>query len=128
MSKAELQANRMMRHLLDALERGEDIGEYGRRVLVSTGRFFLSDDELVSLLTRNVGEGEARNLVREVRERNEYPPRRGKIVEYMKRQAFPIIPDLHDRTLDDVYAGLPFPPGVAAHIPKFEAGAGDHPA
>ncbi|AFZ67631.1 hypothetical protein [Deinococcus peraridilitoris] len=124
MARAALEANPMMAHLLRALDGGQDIGEYGRRIVTSVGRHFLSEDELLGLLSRNVGEGEARNLLHEVVERREYPPRRGKIVEYMKRQAFPILPDLHDPGQDDVYAGLVFPPEVAAHIPRFETGRG----
>lgn len=124
MGKAELRANAMMAHVLNALEAGQDVGEYGRRLLAVVGRHFLGEDELVALLSSNVGEGEARNLVREVTERGEFPPRRGKIVEYMKRQPFQIIPDLRDSKLDDVYEGLTFPPEVAAHIPRFEVGHG----
>lgn len=124
MTKLDLQANPMMAHLLAALEAGQDIGEYGRRIVACVGRYFLSEDELVGLLSRSVGEGEARNLVREVVERGEFPPRRGKIVEYMKRQSFPLLPDLHDPSQDDVYAHLTFPAEVAAHIPRFEPGHG----
>ena len=122
MSKAELQGNAMMAHLLGALERGEDIGEYGRRIVATVGRFFLDEEELVGLLARGSSETAARTLVREVRERREYPPRRAKILEYMKSQRFPIIPDIHDPALDDLYRGLNFPAEVRAHIPHFEPG------
>ena len=40
----ELRKNGMMSHLLDALERGEDIGHYGRLVFVMIAHHFLSDD------------------------------------------------------------------------------------
>lgn len=118
--RRELRSNRMMAHLVGALEMGQDIGPYGRRVFVTVARHFLSEDDLLMLLSRNIGSDDARALLQETR--GEPPPRRGKVLEYMKRQKFPIIPDDHDAHMDDLYANLAFPPEVAARIPKFEKG------
>lgn len=120
--RRELKANRMMAHLLGALEMGQDVGPYGRRVFALVAQHFLPEDDLVMLLSRNVGEAGARDLLREVRGSGDPPPRRGKIIEYMKRQSFPILPDDHDPHLDNVYQNLTFPPQVAARIPKFAVG------
>ena len=120
----ELRANRMMAHLLGALEMGQDVGPYGRRIFACVAQHFLPEGDLVMLLSRNVGEAKARELLSEVLSSGDPPPRRGKIIEYMKRQSFPILPDDHDAHLDDVYQGLNFPPQVAARIPRFAVGQG----
>jgi hypothetical protein len=43
----------MMGHMLDALDNGEDIGHYGRLVFAMIGHHFVSEDELVKLLTKD---------------------------------------------------------------------------
>src|SRR3954464_1440394 len=50
-----LRQNDMMRHLMDAMERGQDIGHYGRLVFAMVARHFMADDELVAHLARNPG-------------------------------------------------------------------------
>ena len=47
----DLRQSPMMNHLLEALDRGEDIGHYGRLTFVMIARHFVSNDELVELLT-----------------------------------------------------------------------------
>ena len=54
MSIENLRKNPMMMHLLGALERGEDVGHYGRLVFAMVARHFISEDELRALLARNV--------------------------------------------------------------------------
>ena len=49
----DLRQSPMMAHMLDALDSGEDIGHYGRLVFAIIGRHFVSNDELVELLTKN---------------------------------------------------------------------------
>ncbi len=123
MTIPDLLANPLMKHLLGAVERGEDLGEYGRRVFVTVAQHFATDDEVLNLLADQPGGlSGARALLAEVRERDEEPPRRAKIVEYMKQQPFPIIPDLNDPTFEDPYVGLNFPPAVRERMPHFEVG------
>jgi hypothetical protein len=43
----ELRQEPMMAHLLDALDRGQDIGHYGRLVFVMVGRHFMQDEEII---------------------------------------------------------------------------------
>ena len=43
MSVEALRKNDMMTHLLDALDRGQDIGHYGRLVFAMVARHFLSE-------------------------------------------------------------------------------------
>jgi hypothetical protein len=45
MSVAELRKNGMMAHLMDALSRGKEIGDYGRLVFVMVARYFLSEGQ-----------------------------------------------------------------------------------
>ena len=47
----DLRQSPMMAHMLDALDYGEDIGHYGRLVFAIIGRHFVSNDELLELLT-----------------------------------------------------------------------------
>jgi hypothetical protein len=47
-----------MAHMFEALDNGEDIGHYGRHVFAMIGRHFVSNDELVELLTKDHDAGE----------------------------------------------------------------------
>ncbi len=65
---AELRDSPMMAHLMDALEKGTDIGHYGRLVFAMVARHFLDEDELVRLLGNQPDHNadEARALLRQV--------------------------------------------------------------
>src|SRR6185312_8981921 len=64
----DLNSNRMMAHLTQALEQGKDIGHYGRLVFTMVARHFADENELVEYLQKNPGfsEEEARALVAQV--------------------------------------------------------------
>ena len=49
-----LRRSPMMAHLLDALDEGTDIGEYGQLVFTMIARYFLEEDELVALLSEAI--------------------------------------------------------------------------
>ena len=72
-----------MSHLLDALERGEDIGHYGRLTFAMVAHRFMDRDELVKWLMkdRDTDEHKARALAQQVEERGYNPPRRERILE-----------------------------------------------
>ena len=108
----------MMSHLLDALDRGEDIGHYGRLVFAMVARHFLSEDELCAWLQKNpaVSDRDARILCRQVEGRDYNPPRRERILEWQREQAFPICPD---PDACNVYRDLQFPEQVYEHIQEF---------
>ncbi len=112
--------NAMMRHLIESLEAGEDIGHYGRLVFTMVARYFASDDELVAML-RNGGdcdEKKARALVLQVKEHDYNPPSRQKIAEFQAKQDFPILP--HDDPGEgNVYKDLQFPEHVYDRIEEF---------
>ncbi len=114
----DLRRSPMMGHMLDALDNGEDIGHYGRLVFAMIGRHFLSNDELVELLTRDhdTDEQEMRALVQEVEEKGYSPPRREKILEYQSQQDFPICPD---PDACNPYAELQFPDEVYESIQEY---------
>ena len=116
MSIENLRKNPMMMHLLGALERGEDVGHYGRLVFAMVARHFISEDELRALLARNVSEEEARALCKQVEAHDYNPPRPERILEWQKEQAFPICPDPDGC---NVYRDLKFPDSVYEHIEEY---------
>lgn len=120
MAIEELRKNGMMSHLLDALERGDDIGHYGRLVFAMVARHFISDDELVAWLQKNPGvsEQDAKVLCRQVEGRDYNPPRRERIVEWQQQQEFPICPT-NDPDACNVYRDLKFPDHVYEHIQEY---------
>lgn len=120
MAIAELRKNEMMSHLLDALESGKDIGQYGRLVFAMIARHFLKEDELVRYLAKNprFSEADARALVIQVQQRGYNPPKREKILEWQGQQDFPICPD-NDPDGCNVYRNLNFPDGVFEKINEY---------
>src|SRR5947209_20269861 len=92
--REELRNSPMMAHLLDALEKGADIGHYGRLTFVMIARHFLDEDEMVELLSHQPDHNaeEARVLVRQVKAHDYNPPRRERILEWQSQQDFPICP------------------------------------
>jgi len=116
----DLRKNGMMVHLLEALERGEDIGHYGRLVFAMVARHFLAEEELVEYLKCNVSEEEARSLCTQVEGRDYNPPRRERIVQWQQEQAFPICPT-DDPDACNVYRDLKFPDHVYEHIQEYYA-------
>lgn len=110
----------MMAHLLDALDRGEDIGHYGRLVFAMVARHFLSEDELCTWLQKNpnVSDADAKVLLRQVEGRDYNPPKRERILQWQKEQAFPICPT-DDPEACNVYRDLQFPDSVYEHIQEF---------
>lgn len=116
-----LRRNHMMAHLLGALERGESIGHYGRLVFAMVARHFLDHDALVGWLSHDPegGAEEARSLVAQVERRGYSPPRRERILEWQRQQAFPIIPNADDPDEGNVYKDLEFPEEVYRHINEY---------
>jgi hypothetical protein len=49
----DLRQSQMMAHMLEALDNGEDIRHYNRLVFAMIGGHFVSNDELVELLTKD---------------------------------------------------------------------------
>ncbi len=121
MAVQDLRQSAMMSHLLDALDRGEDIGHYGRLVFVMIARYFLSDEEVVEQLTKDpdCDEQKAWGLVKQVEARGYNPPKRERILEWMNQQNFPICHDPDDKGACNVYKNLDFPPEVYEKISSF---------
>jgi hypothetical protein len=121
MSVEDLRQSPMMGHMLDALDKGEDIGHYGRLVFAMIGRHFLGEDELVQLLTNDhdADEREIRAMVQQVQEKAYSPPRREKILEYQSQQDFPICPNPDDPDACNPYQELQFPDEVYESIQEY---------
>lgn len=118
----DLRQSPMMAHMLDALENGEDIGHYGRLVFAMIGRHFVSNDELVELLTKDhdADEQEIRAMVQQVEDKGYSPPRREKILEFQSQQDFPICPHPDDPDACNVYNELQFPDEVYESIQEYQ--------
>ena len=118
----DLRQSPMMGHLLNALDKGEDIGHYGRLVFAMVARHFVSDDELVELLTKDhdADEREIRTMVQQVQEKDYSPPRREKILEYQSQQDFPICPNPDDPDACNPYQELQFPDEVYESIQEYQ--------
>jgi hypothetical protein len=117
-----LRQNDMMRHLMDALGEGQDIGHYGRLVFAMVGRHFMEDDELVRHLSKNpdFSDVQAKALVNQVRSRDYNPPKREKILAWQQEQEFPICPDTGtDPDACNIYRNLEFPPGIYEKIGEY---------
>ena len=118
----DLRQSPMMAHMLDALDNGEDIGHYGRLVFAMIGRHFVSNDELVGLLTKDhdADEQEIRAMVQQVQDKGYSPPRREKILEFQNQQDFEICPNPDDPDACNVYNELQFPDDVYESIQKYQ--------
>jgi hypothetical protein len=118
----ELNQNPMIAHLIDALERGEDIGHYGRLTLAMVAHHFLDHDELCELLGKGNGATpeEISALVRQVEVRGYNPPRRERILEWQKEQEFPVCPNPADPDACNVYRDLKFPDDTYKKIEQYQ--------
>ena len=121
MSVEDLRQSPMMNHLLEALDRGEDIGHFGRLTFAMIARYFVDNEELVQLLTkdRDTDENKARALVQQVEEKGYNPPRRDRILEWQKEQDFQICPNPDDPDACNVYNELTFPDEVYEDIQQY---------
>jgi hypothetical protein len=118
----DLRQSPMMAHMLDALDDGEDIGHYGRLVFAMIGRHFVSNDELVELLTKDhdADKQEIRAMVQQVQDKGYSPPRREKILEFQNQQEFDICPNPDDPDACNVYNELQFPDEVYESIQEYQ--------
>ena len=111
----------MMRHLMDALDSGTDIGHYGRLVFAIVARYFLPDGEVTSWLMKNPGvsEEEAASLMHQVQTHDYSPPTRPRVLEWQRHQDFPICPNPGDPDGCNVYRDLVFPDAVYERIEEY---------
>jgi hypothetical protein len=122
MPLVDLRQSPMMARMLDALDNGEDIGHYGRLVFAMIGRHFVSNAELVELLTKDhdADEQEIRAMVQQVEDKGYSPPGREKILEFQNQQDFQICPDPDDPDACNVYNELQFPDEVYQSIQEYK--------
>ena len=117
-----LREDTMMAHLLDSLDRGEDIGHYGRLTFTMIARHFLNDDEVLAELVKDndLSEEDARQMLVQVEGRDYSPPRRDRIMQWQSEQEFSIIPNPHDPDCGNVYKSLRFPKQTYSHIGHYQ--------
>jgi hypothetical protein len=116
-----MQDSPMMAHLVENLNAGKDIGEYGRLTFVMIARHFMPEDELEKLLEKQSGfdNTSARALLRQVQARDYSPPKRERILEWQAQQEFPICPTPEDPNSCNVYRELRFPQEIYDRIGEF---------
>lgn len=121
MAVEDLRQSTMMNHMLEALENGEDIGHYGRLTFAMIARYFVENDELVGLLTKDTDADEqgVRALVQQVEEKGYNPPRREKILDWQSQQDFQICPESEDPDTCNIYNELTFPDGLYEDIQEY---------
>jgi hypothetical protein len=121
MAVEDLRNSDMMSYLLDSLEKGTDIGHYGRLVFAMVARHFMSEEELLSYLQKDgsFSEQQARALVQQVQARDYSPPKRERILEWQKEQGFPICPEADDPDGCNVYKDLKFPDFIYERINEY---------
>jgi DNA primase large subunit len=117
----ELLQEPMMAHLLDSLDKGKDIGHYGRLTFVMIARHFMDEEEILKHLQNDpkFSEEQGRSLLRQVEARDYNPPKRERILDWMQRQKFPICPDTEDPGQCNVYRNLEFPKEIYDRIAQF---------
>ena len=117
----DLRKSEMMSHLLDALDREEDIGHYGRLTFAMVAHHFLDNEELVEWLSKDSDTDEkgARALVQQVEERGYNPPKRERILEWQDKQEFPICPNPDDPDACNVYRELDLPDEIFENIQDY---------
>lgn len=117
----DLRRSPMMVHLLDSLERGEDIGHYGRLTFAMIAHHYVERDELVRLLEQDgtMDETQAKSLVQQVESRDYNPPRRERILEWQAQQDFPICPTPDDPDSCNPYRELEMPEAVIENIEEY---------
>lgn len=122
MALADLRNNTMMKHLLESLEVGKDIGHYGRLVFAMVAQYFADESEIVNQLQkdRDFSEKEARSLYQQVTSKAYSPPNRETILDYQKHQDFAICPNSNDPGTCNVYKDLTFPTEVYESISDYQ--------
>jgi hypothetical protein len=121
MALDDMKENGMMNHLISCLDRHENIGHYGRLVFTMVGRHFLDEDELLAYLTKDpdCDQAKARALIEQVSSREYNPPRRETVLQWMKRQDFPICEKPDDPDACNVYKDLQFPRELYESIEQY---------
>lgn len=121
MPEADLAKDPMMKHLMESLNEGKSIEEYGRLVFTMTSRHFLDKDEVVNWLSKDpeIDEKQAAGLLEQVNSRNYNPPSRNRVMEWMNKQGFPICDNPDDPDACNVYKYLDFPDEVYEHINQY---------
>lgn len=117
----DLRNDEMMKYLMSSLEQGKDIGHYGRLVFTMVARHFMSEEELIEWLRKDpdCDEEKALGLIQQVQGRDYNPPKRERILEWMKQQNFPICPDPDDPDACNVYKHLKFPHEIYENISEY---------
>lgn len=117
----ELKNEPMMAHLMGTLEEGQSVGHYGRLVFAMVARHFAPADEVCAYLEKDpeCDAEQAVALMKQVESRGYNPPKRERVLEWMRKQDFPICPAPENPGACNVYRNLEFPKEVYERIESF---------
>lgn len=115
--REQLMNSPTIKRLIDAAASGADIGHYGQLTLAIVGRYFMSDDDLIALLSESAGtdETKAAGLIHQVKQAGYNPPRRETLAQWSAEQDFDLI-DPEDPDSGNLYRELTFPDQVYEDI------------
>src|SRR3954452_4037941 len=121
MGLEELKQEPMMAHLIGTLDAGQSVGHYGRLVFAMVARHFAPADEVVGYLEKDpeMDAEQAVALMKQVESRGYNPPKRERVLEWMRKQEFPVCPTPDDPGACNVYRNLEFPKEVYDKINEF---------
>ena len=121
MAVEDLRKSPMMSHLLDALDKGTDIGHHGRFTFATIAARFMDRHEVVDWLAKDkdFDEHEAKAMVQQVVERGYNPPSRARLQEWSAEQDFPLMPNPDDPDSGNLYRELTMPDEVIESIEEY---------
>lgn len=121
MALEDLRSSDMMSHILEALDKGKDIGHYGRLTFTIIAQYFADQEEVIRYLQKDkdFSEEEARSLYQQVTRKGYSPPSRDSILEWQAKQEFVICPNSENPDACNVYQDLTFPKEVYESISHY---------
>lgn len=121
MALEELKKEPMMAHLMENLDAGRSVGHYGRLVFAMVARHFAPVDEVCQWLEKDpeFDGQQAVALMKQIESRGYNPPKRERVIEWMRKQEFPVCPNPEDPGACNVYRNLEFPREVYEKIEAF---------
>ena len=121
MAVDELRKSDMMSHLMEAMDRGEDVGHYGRLVFTMVARYFMDKEDVLKHLEKSpdFSKEDAERMYDEVSAHGYNPPKRDRVLEWQSQQDFEICPSPDDPDSCNVYKDLRFPDEVYESIAEY---------
>ncbi len=117
----DMRRSQMMARLWDDLEKGVDVGHFGRLLFTMVARHYMNETQVITLLSRNIPVEDAQAMLLLVNSRNYNPPKPNKIRKWQEKQDYKIIPPekAHDLAWGNVYKELRLPMEIYSQVQDF---------